>query len=163
MGENPLVDSVSSGQIIAIISPIRNAVGLAGPGSYLKTRVEAISIVGMKVGALTWISIPPLALQKCPPFPLIGSTAISNKRQVRRITSPRSAGWLALRIMIHSNLPDSPLSSMVPQCCQTITSAFRPRPGLVRTLRTTTDRILARVTLVIRISHQSQRYLSMAH
>lgn len=83
MGENPLVDSVSSGQIIATISPIRNAVELAGPGNYLKMRVEASWIVGMRVGELTWMSVLPLALQKSQPFLLIGSTAISNKRGVR--------------------------------------------------------------------------------
>lgn len=41
MEESPLVGSVSSGRILATISPIRNAVELVGRGSYLKMRVRA--------------------------------------------------------------------------------------------------------------------------
>ena len=49
MEESPLVGSVSSGRILATISPIRNAVELVGRGSYLKTRAQASWIAVMRL------------------------------------------------------------------------------------------------------------------
>ena len=161
MGESPLADSVSSGRILATISPIRNAVELAGPGSCLKMRVQASWTVVMRlVEGPRWTGVPPLVLQRCQPFLSIGSTAISNKSGVRRTTYPRSAVWLDLRTTIRNNPPDCPLSSMVPRCYQTITAAFRRHLALELVPRITTDLILAQITLVIRTFHQSQRCLS---
>ena len=161
MGESPLVASVSSGRILATISPIRNAVELAGLGSYLKRRARANWIVEMRVGEPRWMGVPPLAHQRCQPFLSIGSTATSNKQEVRQTISPRSAAWLDLRIMIHNSLPDCPPSSMGRPSCQTITAVFRRHPALASALRTTTDPIQAPITLAVRTFHQSRRYLSM--
>ena len=163
MGENPLADSVSSGRTLATTSPIRNAVGLAGPGSCLKMRAGASWTAGMKLGEPRWMEDPLRALRRCQPFLSIGSTAIPTKPGVRRITTPRSAVPLVLRTMTHNNLPDCPLSSTVRRCCPTTMSAFLRHLALVSDPHITTDPILGRITLAIRIFHQSQRCLSPAH
>jgi len=161
MGESPLVDSVSSGRTPATTSPIRNAVGLAGLENYLTTRVGASWIAGMKlVGEPRWTGVPPRALRRCQPFLSTGSTATPTKPGVRRITTPRSAVPLVLRIMTHNNLPDCPLSSTVLRCCPTTAEAFR-RLALASIPPITTGLIRARITMAIRTSHQSQRCLSM--
>ena len=163
MGESPLVDSVSSGRILATISPIRNAVGLAVPGSCLKTRAQASWIAEMRlVGDPRWTGVPPHALRRCQPFRSAGSTAASTKLGVRRITSPRSAVWLGLRIMIHNSLYGCPPLFTVRRCCPTTTSAFLRHLALALDLRTTTDPTQAQTTLAIRTFHQSQRCLSLA-
>jgi len=161
MGESPLADSVSSGRILATTSPIRNAVVLAGPGSYLKTRVGASWIAGMKVGEPIWMEVPPHALRRWQPFLSIGSTATSTNPVVRRITTPRSAVPLVLRTMTHSRLPDCPPSFTVRRCCPTTTAAFHRHLAPVLAPHITTDPTLARITLAIKTFHQSQRCLSM--
>ena len=163
MGESPLVASVSSGRILATISPIRNAVELAGPGSCLKRRARANWIVGMREGEPRWTAVPPLAHLRCQPFLSIGSTATSNKQEVRRTTYPRSAARLDLRITSHSTPLECPPSSMVLLCCQTITAAFLRHLALASVPLTTTDPIPAPITLVIRTFHQSRHCLSMGH
>ena len=163
MGESPLADSVSSGRILATTSPIRNAVGLAGPGSCLKTRAGASWTVGMKLGEPRWMGVPPRARRRCQPFLSIGSTATPTKPGVRRITTPRSAVPLVLRTMTHSSLPDCPLSFTARRCSPTTTVAFHRHPALASVPRITIDPILAQITLAIRTFHQSQRCLSMGH
>ena len=163
MGESPLADSVSSGRTPATTSPIRNAVGLAGPGSYLTTRVGASWTVGMKLGEPRWTGVPPRALRRCQPFLSTGSTGTPTKPGVRRITTPRSAVPLVLRIMTHNSLPDCLLSFTVRRCCPTTTEAFRPHLALASVPLITTGPTLAQITMAIRTSHQSQRCLSMGH
>ena len=163
MGENPLADSVSSGRTLATTSPIRNAVGQAGPGSCLKMRAGASWTAGMKLGEPRWMEDPLRALRRCQPFLSIGSTAIPTKPGVRRITTPRSAVPLVLRTMTHSNLPDCPPSSTVRRCCPTTTAAFRRHLAPASVPRITIALTLARITMAIRTFHQSQRCLSMGH
>lgn len=163
MGESPLVDSVSSGRTIATISPIRNAVELAGPGSYLKTKVQASWTAGMRAGEPSKTAVPSPVLRRCQLSLSIGLMAISNKPGVRRTTYPRSAVLLDRRPMIHNNLSGCLPLFTVLRCCRTIIVAFRLHPALASTPRITTDRTQPRTIQVIRTFHQSRHCPSMGH
>ena len=109
------------------------------------------------------MGVPPRALRRCQPFLSTGSTATPTKPGVRRITTPRSAAQLVLRTMTHNNLPDCPPLFTVRRCCPTTTEAFHRHLAPASVPPITTDPTLARTTMAIRTSHQSQRCLSMGH